>query len=242
MIRLRRYLVGLSLALSIAAAMAGPNPSMSAQPATPAATPAAPCGIPSAAAPMASPVGGGASIGEPELLTGPPERLVWVGGPHAVVLLHQSNLNMRSWTRQAEAIATAGYTVVAIQNTGPNGLRIAIDDLRTGCGIMTVTVVGASVGGLIAQEALRTDPAAFDSVVVLSSSVDVALLGEIPKLFVGTEGEITSFDPVTQAETSAGEDNTAVLYPGDAHGQEIFDTEYGPDLLSTLLDWLAAHP
>ena len=238
MIRLRRYLVGLSLALSVAAAMAGLNPSMSAQP----ATPAAPCGIPSAATPMASPVGGGASIGEPELLAGPPEHLVWVGGPHAVVLLHQSNLNMRSWARQAEAIATAGYTVVAIQNTGPNGLRIAIDDLRTGCGITTVTVVGASVGGMVAQEALRTDPAAFDSVVVLSSPVDVALLGAIPKLFVGTEGEITSFDPVSQAETSAGEDNTAVLYPGDAHGQEIFDTEYGPDLLSTLIDWLAAHP
>ena len=219
------------------AVVAGDDRHISAQDASPNATPASGCGVaPAAGTPVASPV----ATAAPTLLTSP-ERLVWAGGPHAVILLHQINLDMRSWTPQAESLNAAGHTVVAIARAGPRGLLLAIDDLRTSCGVTTVTVIGASIGGNIAQDALRIEPDAFDSVILLSSVVDVPLFDVMPKLFVASEDEGMSYDPVAQAESSAGDDNSAVIYPGTAHAQDIFATDNGADLLGQILSWLVAH-
>jgi pimeloyl-ACP methyl ester carboxylesterase len=128
---------------------------------------------------------------------------------------------MRSWTPQAETINAAGYTVVSIQNAGPKSLQITLADLRQRCAVRTVSVVGASIGGQIASNALRDDPAAFDRIILLSSDVDVSLLADMPKLFVASEGEGMSFDPSADAAESMGDDDTAVSYPGTAHAQDI---------------------
>lgn len=243
MTRLYCVCAALLIALLLAASAAGPGASTAAQESSPVASPegtASGCGA-SAATPVAVVTPPSSAAGEPELLMSP-ERLMWAGGPHAVVLLHQINLDMRSWTPQAEALAAAGYAVVAIENAGPNGLGIAIADLRGRCGIETVTVIGASIGGNVAGDALRSDPAAFDRIVILSSDVDTSLFGDMPKLFVASEGEGMSYDPAALATASAGDDNTSITYPGTAHAQEIFQTENGPDLLGQILAWLAAHP
>ena len=180
------------------------------------------------------------AVAEPELLTAP-ERLAWVGGPHAVILLHQVGMDMHSWAPQASALAGVGYTVVAIQNSGPNGLKLAIADLRQRCGVATVTVVGASIGGNVAGDALRSAPEAIDRIIFLSSDVDVSLFGEMPKLFVASDGEGMSLDPAALARESAGTDNTAVSFPGAAHAQEIFATNNGGALLALILAWLDAR-
>lgn len=233
--------IRIALLMAVLVAAAAPaGVTASAQDASPAATPASGCSVSAGSGtPVASPAA--TSPVEPALLTSP-ERLVWAGGPHAVVLLHQNNLGMRSWIPQAETLVAAGYTVVAIENAGPKSLQIALADLRARCQIRTITIVGASIGGQIAQNALRDDPAAFDQIILLSSDVDVPLLGDMPKLFVASEGEGMSFDPVAAAAESAGDDNTAVAYPGTAHAQDIFPTEHGPALLELILAWLAAHP
>jgi len=137
--------------LTTAAVLAGPT--AFARDASPAATPTSGCGVSAGfGTPIASPAA--SSTVEPALLS-VPLRLVWTGGPHAVVLLHQNNLDMRSWIPPAEAIRAAGYTVAANENAGPKSLQLALTDLRDRCGARTITVVGASIGGQIARSTIR---------------------------------------------------------------------------------------
>ena len=112
---------------------------------------------------------------------------VYGKGEHGVVLAHGGRFNKESWEKQARALAAAGLRVVAIdfrgygQSKGPGqsdplsaplhyDVLAAVRYLRN-TGAETVSVVGASMGGTAAADAvIAADPGEIDRLVLLAAS------------------------------------------------------------------------
>jgi len=89
-------------------------------------------------------------------------------GPRAVLLVHGGRHNKSGWTKQAKAIAEAGFTVVAIDLRGAglskersadkrNDIAMPLDLLAAirflqGNGAKSDSIVGPSMGGNLAEE------------------------------------------------------------------------------------------
>ncbi len=80
------------------------------------------------------------------------------------------------------------------------------------------------------------DPGIADGVILLSSTGDVSNLGDYPKLFVASEGEGFASEIREMAKDAPGNENEALILPGDAHAQAIFDTDRGDKLLRTIIE------
>ena len=191
-----------------------------------------------------SPASGTPVVGDlPETAVrfGETDALLWRAGDHGVVLAHGAVYDAASWRPQAEVIAAAGTTVLALEQTSPDDILAGIRFLNEACGIAAVALIGASAGASSAIAAAAREPAAVDQLIILSGSGDVAALGEHPKLFVASEGEGLADATRQMAEEATGADNEALILSGSAHAQAIFETEQGDDLLRAILDRLAAH-
>ena len=80
-----------------------------------------------------------------------------------------------------------------------------------------------------------------DQLILLSSTGDVSGLGAYPKLFVASEGEGMADTVQRMADEAPGSENEALIVPGDAHAQAIFQTEQGEPLLTAILDRLEEY-
>jgi len=185
---------------------------------------------------------------------------VYGGGPHAVVLAHGGRFDRASWAAQARALADAGFRVLALDfrgrgesrggRAGPDSLHFdvlgAVRHLR-GTGAASVALVGASLGGWAAAEAvLVADPDEIDRVVLLAHApIDhpERLTGR--KLFILSRGDTTAAGVPRlvairrQYERAPGPKELVVL-DGTAHAQLLFRTEQGGRLLSAILRFLSA--
>jgi pimeloyl-ACP methyl ester carboxylesterase len=117
-------------------------------------------------------------------------------GPRGVVLAHGGRFNKESWEKQARALATAGYRVLAFdfrgygESRGPGQKDVftaplhldvlaSVHHLRR-TGATTVAAIGGSMGGGAAAEAVLSEPGAIDRLILVGATPD----GPADKLIV----------------------------------------------------------
>ena len=184
-------------------------------------------------------------------------------GDHGVVLAHGGRFVKGSWEKQARALVKAGFRVLAIDlrgfglsKEGPQSARsdfgspldvlAAVRYLHEN-GAKTVSVVGASMGGDAAEEALGVaKPGEIDRTVLLAHGAygpPEKLTGR--KLFIVSRDDIGSGDiprlPKIRAQyEKAPEPKELVILEGSAHAQFIFQTDQGERLMREILRFLSA--
>jgi alpha-beta hydrolase superfamily lysophospholipase len=182
-------------------------------------------------------------------------------GPRAVLLVHGGRFNKASWARQAVAIAREGFTVLAIDlrgvgmsKEGPAGRRndiampldlLAAIRFLQGNGAKSVSIVGASMGGNLAEEAFRVSkPGEIDRIVFLAHGAfgpPQAL--KVKKLFVVAKddmgpGNVPRLKRIQIQYDQSPDPKELLVLDGDAHAQFLFETNQADRLLQAILKFL----
>ena len=176
-------------------------------------------------------------------------------GYRGVVLAHGARFDKESWGKQAEVLAKAGLHVLAINFRGYGQSRggdqsapgsgekyedvlAAMRYLREN-GAKTVSVIGASMGGGAAGNALiHARPGEIDRLILLAN-VPVADPARLtgPKLFAVSRGDALA-PKVREQFEKAPEPKELLILEGSAHAQFLFETDQGPRLLDEILEFL----
>jgi len=184
-------------------------------------------------------------------------------GPRGVVLVHGGRRDKSHWTKQAEAIAKAGFTVLAIDlrgvglsKEGPpdrrNDIAMPLDLLGAirflqGNGAKKVAIVGASMGGNLAEEALRLgNPGEIDRIVFLAHGAygpPQAL--KVRKLFIVARsdmgpGKVPRLTRIQAQYDQAPDPKELIVLDGEAHAQFLFETDQGERLTREIIRFLSA--
>ncbi len=167
------------------------------------------------------------------------EALVWGDGPDGIVLAHGSAFDASSWEAQAAPMAELGFTVVAVENTSTSALESAISYLRTDLDSERITLIGGSSGADSILSLLSERPGLSDSLILLSPNQTVDGLDSQPKLFIASEDEPLADVSTQLADTSPGDDNVALILPGRAHAQNIFDSDQADIATEAILERLS---
>ncbi len=187
---------------------------------------------------------------------------VYGTGDRGVVLAHGGLFTKESWTTQAQALASAGFRVTAIdfrgrgqsrggpQSTSRDGgvqfdVLAAVRYLHE-TGAKTVSVVGASFGGwAAAQAAVEAPPGGIDRIVLLAhSGIEEPERMQGRKLFITSRGDTTGSGTLRlpgireQYEQAPGPKELVVL-DGSAHAQFVFETSQGERLMTEILRFLS---
>ncbi len=186
--------------------------------------------------------GGDAAAAGERIVIGADEALVWGDGPNGIVLAHGSAFDAASWQAQAVPMAALGYTVVAVENTGTAALEAAIAYLRDDRGVEHVTLIGGSSGADSILALLSERPELSNSLILLSPNRTVGGLDGQPKLFIASADEPLADVSSELADTAPGDDNVALILPGRAHAQNIFDSDQGQVATDAILDRLRQLP
>jgi dienelactone hydrolase len=184
-------------------------------------------------------------------------------GTRGVVLAHGGRFHKESWKKQAQALADAGFLVLAVRFRGdafnPDGspdssgstadnaadVLAAVSYLHRS-GAKTVSAVGASLGGDAVGEAdAQSKPGNIARIVLLGSSG-----GDHPEKLSGRKLFIVARDDrsgsglrlpeISSNYERAPQPKKLVILKGSAHAQYLFDTDQGPRLLSEILRFLSA--
>lgn len=184
-------------------------------------------------------------------------------GPRAVLLVHGGRFNKSAWAKPAQSIAQAGFTVLAIDlrghglsKEGPadkrNDIAMPLDLLAAirylqGNGAKTVSIVGASMGGNLAEDALRlANPGAIDRVVFLAHGAygpPQAL--KVRKLFIVARDDMgpSNVPRLTRIQAQydrAPDPKELIVLEGGAHAQFLFDTDQAGRLTTEIIRFLTA--
>lgn len=164
--------------------------------------------------------------------------ILYPAGPCAVVLVPQVNLDRRSWDPQARALRAAGYTALAIDerpDARADSALGAVQFLHALEWVERVVLVGASTGGeAVVRANARAEPGAVAGTVALSPAggEDVATDLQGRLLVAVSEGDEDRFVRTARAlHERAPEPRRLVVFGGDAHGQRLFESRHGPELL-----------
>lgn len=186
--------------------------------------------------------GCGAEVGEPQPSSGKTSGesgdLTWGEGAYGVVLAHGAAFDAASWEEQATQIADQGATVIAVEDIDTESIEAAVQRLRDE-GIEDVALVGGSAGADSILELASAQPGLPDQLVLLSPNRTVEGLGEEPKLFIASTDEAAAEVSSELADSAPGDDNEALILPGSAHAQNIFDSDQADQALDALLERLA---
>ena len=178
-------------------------------------------------------------------------------GNRGVVLAHGMKFDKASWKEQATQLANAGFLVAAIDfrgygksHGGPKSqsprdemyldVLAAVDYLR-GHGAQTVAVIGASMGGGAAANAVVKGSTGSIDRLILLAPVPIQNPERItgPKLFATAQG-----DPITpqvkEQYQKAPEPKELLLLDGVAHAQFLFTTDQNERLMKEILRFLSA--
>jgi len=177
-------------------------------------------------------------------------------GDRGVVLAHGARFDKASWGKQAEALARAGFRVLAIdfrgygQSRGGDksapGSGEKYEDILAAArylrenGAKTVGLIGASMGGGAAATAsILARPGEIDRLILLAP-VPVAEPERLtcPKLFVVSRGDGLATKVREQFE-KAPEPKELMILEGSAHAQFLFQTDQGERLMKKILEFLS---
>ena len=175
-------------------------------------------------------------------------------GGHTVILAHGIRFNKESWHHQAQQLAAAGYRVLAIDfrgygksEGGPNSTRddmfldvLAAADYLRAHGGKTVAVIGGSMGGGAAANAVVKGPAGAIDRVILLAHAPIAHPERItgPKLFLTAQDDPIAPNVREQYE-KAPDPKELIVLEGAAHAQFLFTTDQAPRLMKEILRFLA---
>ncbi len=162
------------------------------------------------------------------------DALTWGDGDYGVVLAHGAAFDAASWEEQAVALAEAGATVVAVEDISPESIEAAVDQLNED-GIDDVALIGGSAGADAILQLVSDQPDLPDQLILLSPNTTVEGLGEQPKLFIASEDEPVADVSEELAASAPGNDNEALILPGSAHAQNIFETDQGDEVLEQMV-------
>ncbi len=184
-------------------------------------------------------------------------------GELAVILAHQgtTGANQRDWEPFARMLAERGYTAATLDFRGRGqsqgdisstnllilDMRAMIDHLRES-GYKRLVCIGASMGGSAClRAAVEYD---LEGLVVIGSMMsngdptrtrpeELAAL-EMPKFFITTEND--RYPEIPSAIRSmyeiSQEPRLLRVFPGEAHGTEMFNQPYGEQFTAELLAFL----
>jgi dienelactone hydrolase len=184
----------------------------------------------------------------------------------AVVLAHQgtTGADQRTWQPFAKLIAEKGFTALTFDFRGrgqsegflrverlDKDIRAAIEFLHNQ-GFKRIVCIGASMGGSAClKTALDTD---LTGLVIIASPMNLGHYRDVgpedfpkltmPKLYVCAENDTADghptglANPITSMYKISPEPKGIRLFPGTAHGTELFDTEYGNEFRELLVDFL----
>lgn len=185
-------------------------------------------------------------------------------GTTAVILSTMGAQRQETWAPFAREIAAHGYLALTynfrywvsetkmqddLRDKAAEDLRAAVAFARQQ-GAQRVVLVGASLGALASLKAASdSKPAA---VVIMAApfgpfpalpslQVDKADLQVItaPKLFINTEHDEGGFTESTQKMFEVAPDPKELhIYPGSAHGTDLFDTDQSADLTLRLIEFI----
>ena len=183
-------------------------------------------------------------------------------GDRAVVLAHGGQFNKESWEKQAQALAAAGFQVLALdfrgygKSRGPGDsdpisaplyqdVLAAVRYLRK-TGAKTVSVVGASMGGWAAGDAsIASSPGEIDRLVLLGAAPSgPADKLKSPALFIvardDTSGDGPRLPGIRQQYEKAPKPKELIILDGSAHAQFLFQTDQADRVMREILRFLSA--
>jgi pimeloyl-ACP methyl ester carboxylesterase len=188
---------------------------------------------------------------------------VYGAGARAVVLAHGGRLDKESWREQAKVLVAAGYRVLAFdfrgigQSRGPGqsdletaplqlDVLAAIQFLRRN-GATSIDVIGASMGGSAAADAVIASPAGLVRRLVLLGAAPDGPAAQLkcPTLFIvardDTSGDGPRLPGIRAQFANAPEPKRLVIVDGSAHAQFLFRTDQGERVLHEIMDFLQAR-
>ncbi|HTS30077.1 MAG TPA: alpha/beta fold hydrolase [Bryobacteraceae bacterium] len=183
-------------------------------------------------------------------------------GTRAVVLAHGGRFNKESWRNQANALASAGFRVLAIdfrgygRSQGPGltdfdgapyhkDVLAAVRYLKTH-GAKTVSVVGGSFGGSAAGDAsIEAAPGEIDRVVFLGAEPNrPADKLHSRSLFIVARDDSNGAGPrlpgIRAQYERAPEPKELIVLEGSAHAQFLFETDQRERVMREILRFLSA--
>ena len=185
---------------------------------------------------------------------------IYGDGERGVVLAHGGRFDKESWKPQAEALAHAGFRVLAIDfrghgqshggkplASGDDGYRFdvlaGVDYLRKN-GAKTVSAVGGSFGGSAAAEASEAEPGAIGRIVLLGASADNPEKLQGRKLFIVARDDANSeglrLPKIRASYDRTSEPKQLIVLDGSAHAQFLFQTDQGERVMREILRFLSA--
>jgi pimeloyl-ACP methyl ester carboxylesterase len=184
-------------------------------------------------------------------------------GKRGIVLAHGGRFNKESWEKQAQALATAGFRVLALDFRGygksrgpgqsdPMSAPLHLDVLASvrylrKTGAKTVSVVGGSMGGGAAADAsIASQPGEIDRVVLLGASPNgPAEKLKCPTLFIVARDDANADGPrlprIRGQYEKAPEPKELIILDGSAHAQFLFQTDQGERVMREILRFLSAE-
>lgn len=183
------------------------------------------------------------------------------GGPSpAVLFLHMYGMDRSTWSEFALQLQAAGIASLAVdlrgfgETGGTEDWALAIDDVRTamtwlagqaGIDPSKMAVVGASIGANLSM-VLGAEDSAVAAIGLLSPGFDyfrvqidqemMKQYGARPALLAASEADGYSAETVRALAEAAQGEADLLLYPGSAHGTDLFDAQ--PDFEEALLTFL----
>jgi alpha-beta hydrolase superfamily lysophospholipase len=184
---------------------------------------------------------------------------VYGKGERGVVLAHGGQFNKESWAKQAQALADAGFRVLAFdfrgygQSRGPQSKsgddEVEYDVLAAvrylhSTGTKTVSVIGASFGGEAAADAsIDAAPGEIDRLILLAAWTDrppEKMKGR--KLFIVARDDADGPEPrlpkIRANYDKATGPKELIILDGSAHAQFLFATDQGDRLMREILRFL----
>jgi esterase/lipase len=183
-------------------------------------------------------------------------------GSRAVVLAHGGQFNKESWEKQASALVSAGFRVLALdfrgygKSRGPGDadpmdaplhldVLAAVHYLRS-AGVKSVSVVGASMGaGAAGDASIASQPGEIDRLVFLGGAPNgPAEKLKSASLFIvarnDASGDGARLPGIQQQYERAPRPKSLIILEGSAHAQYLFQTSQADRVMREILRFLSA--
>lgn len=187
---------------------------------------------------------------------------VYGQGERAVVLAHGGRFNKESWRIQANALASKGFRVLAIDfrgigcSVGPgqadffkapfeNDVLAAVRYLKRH-DAKTVSVVGGSFGGAAAGDAsIKSTPGEIDRIVFLGGAPNLSAEKlKSRSLFLVARDDSNGDGPrlpgIRAQYEKAPQPKELIVLEGSAHAQFLFQTDQSARVMHEILRFLSA--
>jgi dienelactone hydrolase len=185
-------------------------------------------------------------------------------GSKAVVLAHGARFNKESWSKQARALESHGFRVLAIDFRGygksrgpgdaqPMNAPLELDVLAAvrylhKMGAQSVSVVGGSMGAAAAGDAsIASHPGEIDRLVLLGGAPNgSADRLKSSSLFIVARNDTSDAGPrlprIQEQYNRAPEPKRLIILDGSAHAQYLFETDQAERVMNEILRFFSESP